>query len=228
MKKLIIAGLLWGLLTPGLMWAEDVQSQAPQLLPFNQTLFNDYCCYKATESGRAGEQLFYISMLMAAVTVVGVWSIPYAKDQSVRLWGTFLGSSGIGSSLWQGSSLTYSLYMGLNSLLMIPSNAKATYTNAKMWYNGDYDAKRDHWNYLVCAPYDQQVKLWHEIVYEKLGRPVVHGAIQEGISYKLKFSKKQGIGVIFLDPYDIENISVLLGIHADKRDSCVCSDIYIV
>jgi len=228
MKKILIAGLAWGLLIPGLMQAEDIQNQAPQLIPFNQTLFNDFCRYKATEFDYLNDQLFYMTAIGATFTVLGIGAICLGKENLVLYWDKWLTSQGTGSSVWSGGVVLGALHTLCNAILMVPTQAKATYVNAKMRYNGDYEAKRDYWNYLICAPYDQQVNRWHEIVYERFGKPMVHGAVQDGFSYKLKFSKQQGIGVIFLDPQDIENISVLLGIHADKKDSCVCNDIYIV
>lgn len=227
MKKLILMACFWGSLIPNFLQASDEKKDIPVLIPFNQVLFNQYCVSKAQKYERASEDLTFMWGFGLIAVVAGIYTISQIGDKISTEWTGWQKSNGIGSSLWNGGKIFAVTAWSANSVFGWVGSIKNFCTNTEKLGSNTYEDQYKEWHRVLCTTVDEQQRKWHEIIYELFGKPTVKGIVQEDKPYMLHFNKN-GLGMIVFDPYDLESVKVLLGLHATKKDTCLCEEIIIV
>lgn len=231
MTKIVLFLCLLSVGVSGFSRAEDYIIQpcvVPKLVPFNQVLFNSYCEYKAQECENTRRSAFKSRIIGIVLTYVGMSSLFAANDKIGASWNACADASGLGALVWHGGALTLATGAGLYALGNLINSINMLCVGVQVLSDNDYDEQEDEWNSLICTSRDEQERLWHQIIYEKLGKPIVHGSYQDGVLYTLKFDKKYGVGCVLLDPYNSEDMRILLGIDLSIKDNCMCDELYIV
>lgn len=216
-----------------------VAHSAPFLIPFNKSLFDEYCRQKALFY--ANKQSVWPYLLSAGIVVFSV----YALYEGYNLTTTSVGSlqttvqefAGIGSGAdlaWHGGHCMYRFYSMASMALATGSTAFLFYDGIKGLFKNDpsYNSLELSWQERMFAPVQEQEKQWHTIIYEKFGKPmVIEKAVTSGEQTRtvLAFQKKNGIHYdVRFNPYDQEQVRILLGIHPKIHDDLRCDQIEII
>jgi hypothetical protein len=229
--------------------ATEVEThQPPKLIPFNQDLFNSYCTVIIERSSN-NEYSLIRSFVFSSVLL----SVFYINPLGLKVYEVCAGSHGSATNflgamvpkinfgslvpkisvglLWSGVKTltrgiiglgitTYMAAMALNLVLTCATSAKAL-------YNASLSEEQEIWEAYKELSCEEQEKLWHAIIYEKFGNPTVEGSTETEGCCELVFLKKYGAGRVHFDPRNIEQVEVLLGIHATKSEDLRCDHICI-
>jgi hypothetical protein len=217
----------------------------PILIPFNKLLFDRYCSNMVDQLITTKTQLdnafiwssgllgvFYAMPIATKLLEAGYFcmnsGIPaYASS----IWTAFKGNfdfSTIGLSCGTIMGLGYKTTMFLHYVSGIIQYSSLCTASRKALRAKNYEQEQQTWEIKKIIPLAQQEECWHTIIHERFGKPAVSGHVFEPTPYVLVFQKKYGAGQIKFNPEDKEQIEILLGIHATKKDDLRCDTIEIV
>jgi hypothetical protein len=214
----------------------------PELIPFNLVLFHAYCTRMAQRI--ENQEFSYLQSAVLSLLVLAPLCIPIVNK---GLWGLYtFGLSGTAKSILLGAKHAIvalpssiqdfdsaynafaSVYKWTFPAYCLSTPLAAFALNAHALFSRNFTQEQDEWENKKLLPVDQQVALWNTIVYEKFGKPEeIVGTIPAHGNYQLKLNKKYGVGQVTINPFDYEQIEIILGIHSSKRDDVRCSTLII-
>jgi len=183
--------------------------KVPMLINFDQKLYKN-CC--------EGHQSFFGNQcwnklqsmvpvaFMVGIGILGLREIGFQNIPSVlsTAWSLFWQASLYkkACNLWQYCQTGSILVAGLFATKTFNKN----FENWALW--------NDRENFM----WEDQRKIWHEQIYALFGRPEVVGTFPVTGKYLLKGYKKYGAGQVIFDPFDLEQVKILLGIGRIEED----------
>jgi hypothetical protein len=215
-----------------------VQHSTPFLVPFNKALFDRYCT--ATIARSETTESHHTGKLASASLQLSLHGVPLLAGFVNSCWACV--SKGIAAhagDVWKSTknSLDFSsksagfwtLCKGAGLIWtagMLYFCAHACKTHIQELSAKDFEQEQQEWREKKLLPRTEQELLWHTLVYEKFGKPTVSGDMAG--RYNIVFQKTYGAGRVSFDPQNIEQVEILLGIHAKKHDDLRCDHIDIV
>ena len=215
-----------------------VATAVPFLVPFNKALFDEYCMHMAKFYANKQSVLPYI------IPVISVVAGPFALYEGYNLTtkafdglqktiNAFSGvQSGAGAIVYSGYC-AYRIHSMVSMALATGAGAFFLYQSIKaLSKNGpSNNALELSWQERMFAPTQEQEKQWHTLIYERFGKPIVvdKSATGEQARTVLAFQKKNGIHYeVRFNPYDQEQVRILLGVHPKVHDDLQCDQIEIL
>jgi hypothetical protein len=214
------------------------KNTAPFLIPFDHALFKRYC---ATMVQRLYATYFaHLNIVCSASTVLAMCCvipcIGYVKNviaaetplQGLREAIGMLTKNIDFSSLWAGGGTLIRSWFGFQCMASLAGTVTACLTSTRALYTVAYQNELESWEQKAILSTIEQEQIWHELIYEHFGNPVVINSTITSGSYHLVFEKKYGAGQIHFNPNNREQVIILLGIHTSKHDDLRCDTIRIV
>jgi hypothetical protein len=215
-----------------------VATSVPFLVPFNKALFDEYCMHMAKFYANKQSVLPYI------IPVISVVAGPFALYEGYNLTTKAFGGlqttvkefDGIGSgasAVMRGGYCAFRIHSMVSLALATGAGALFLYQSIKaLSKNGpSNNALELSWQERMSAPTQEQEKQWHTLIYERFGKPIVvdKSATGEQARTVLAFQKKNGIQYdVRFNPYDQEQVRILLGVHPKVHDDLQCEQIEII
>jgi hypothetical protein len=212
-----------------------VQAAIPFLIPFNKALFDVYCCKQVKFYGakRSYWPVWFAGFIIAMSSYALYDGFSKTREVFGNFKETITTSHGIKwafGSCGYGGYCLFCLKNMMNITGTITEGAHFACEHVQRLFKRDYDALQNTWEAYMIAPMAEQEKQWHTIVYEKFGKPVVLSLANThvAIPVNLVFRKENGAGCVSFDPYDKEQVEILLGMHEKKHDDLRCKELSIM
>jgi hypothetical protein len=211
-----------------------VATSVPFLVPFNKALFDEYC--RRNVSFYERKQSLLIPLAYFLLTAAGAYALYEGYNLTTKTVGelqTAVNDRSILGFLGHGGHCGYRFYNMHSIALATGSTAFLLYDGIKGLFKNDpsYSSLELSWQERMSAPTQEQEKQWHTLIYEKFGKPIVvdKSAPGEQARTVLAFQKKNGIQYdVHFNPYDQEQVRILLGVHPKMHDDLQCDQIAII
>lgn len=204
--------------------AAENNKAAQILVPFDQGLYKEFCDTKKALYKRVFEGNVKYVALGTVMLVIGLLNVqsmgPAAVSSTISgAWQAFYNSSLL-TKLWniaftypQQFSQVFFMCGALYQIKLLGKN----FGNLTVW------EERDD---IVLAK--QQQALWHKDILTRFDNPEIVGITPLTGKYLLKCHKKYGAGYVIFDPFDAQQVKILLGVHPSITEDLRCSKIEVI
>lgn len=219
-------------ITPVTVTPVDTNKKTPLLVPFDQGLYKVFCI---------GRQSTYKSSVMykLATFAFGAFVIGSQLSSAVTNRQNFFNLDPFKKSLNDYLALTWGWKVAAIFYKVIPAGFLGAFQVAScaMLVSSTLNAmKTTHSDFNNLILWEDREKLrvleqqilWHQEVFAQFGKPEVIGTIPLSGKYILKGTKKYGAGQVIFDPFNSEQVKILLDAHGSITEDLRCSKIEII
>lgn len=184
----------------------------PILVPFNQDLYTLCCKKKQSYWWNGIWKLANMTNNMAIMmNIVSVIKLSVTKNSFKALTWYW--------KLWTGGWIAY---QSISIVFLMLSTLHASKT-----FSIDFN-EADKWTDREIEPLLIRQEIWHKEIRACFGNPIVEGSVPAVGKYYILGEKKSGAGKVIFDPFDLNQVKILLGIHERITENLQCKKITIV
>ena len=198
------------------------------LVPFSQNLYQ-LCCEKKQSQYKWA---FFISLASVAIFTVAtcavtgptVLSYMPVKTVALNFCKKFMNQAWYGK-IWTVLTTPVTTSFVIAQILLSTYNLTASAKN--LVYGQDFNNMILWEDRELIGLLKEKQDIWHKEIYARLGNPIIEGTVPSVKPYYIVGEKKFGAGKMIFDPFDSNQVKILLGIHDTITEDLRCSKITI-
>ncbi len=201
--------------------APDAQKAPPMLIGFDLNLYKEYCQARYDACDKVYKEkmnvvlygLVFAGLGILTIKNIGFLNVPsYISTALTTFWKHSLIEKGFDlQRIYQLVQMGLFTVVGFHTATTLGKSSDDCET----------------WEKRAFLPVQEKHALWQQQIYALFGTPEVIGSMPITGKYIIKGYKKYGAGIVIFDPFDQEQVKILLGMGRIRED-LRCSKIEII